>query len=103
MTDSVNKAVDLLNTALALDPQAMTDLVNMRVKCNKDLADHPTIQAGQYQDTYRVGFLGLMNGALGDSPTGVIGAEGPIDEATGRFTHIKRFIDLRREKVDVLT
>jgi len=103
MTDSVDKAVSLLNTALALDPQAMTDLVNMRVKCNKDLADHPTIQAGQYQSVYRVGFLGLMNGALGDSPTGVIGAEGPIDETTGHFIRIKRFIDLRRERVDVLT
>lgn len=103
MSDPVDKAVDLLNTALALDPQALTDLVNMRVKCNKDLANHPTIQAGQYQGTYRVGFLGLMNGALGDSPTGVIGAEGPIDETTGQFTRIKRFIDLRREKVDVLT
>lgn len=103
MSDPVIKAVELLNAALALDPQAMTDLVNMRVKCNKDLANHPTIQAGQYQNEYRVGFLGLMNGALGDSPTGVIGAEGPLDEVTGRFSIVKRFVDLRRAKLDLLT
>ena len=101
--DPVDKAVSLLNVALTLDPLAMTDLVNMRVKCNKDLATHPTIQAGQYNNSYMVGFLGLMNGALGNSPTGVIGAEGQLDEATGQFTRIRRFIDLRREKVDVLT
>ncbi len=101
--DPVDKAISLLNAALALDPKAMTDLVNMRVKCNKDLASHPTIQSGQYQDVYRVGFLGLMNGALSDSPSGVIGAEGPIDETTGHFNKIKRFIDLRRERLDVLT
>jgi len=101
--DPVEKAVNLLNAALALDPHALTELVNMRVECNKDLANHPTIQSGQYQDVYRVGFLGLMNGALGDSPTGVIGAEGPIDDVTGRFIKIRRFIDLRRERLDVLT
>lgn len=101
--DSIDKAIDLLNEALALDPKAMTDLVNMRVKCNKGLAGHPTIQAGQYQNEYRVGFLGLMNGALSDSPSGVIGAEGPLDETTGRFARIKRFVDLRREKLDLLT
>ena len=44
-----------------------------------------------------------MNGALSDSPTGVIGAEGPIDETTGHFIKIKRFIDVRRERLDVLT
>lgn len=101
--DPIDKAINLLNTALSLDPQGMTDLINMRVKCNKDLANHPTIQSGQYQNEHRVGFLGLMNGALSDSPTGVIGAEGPLDEATGRFTRIKRFVDLRRERLDVLT
>ena len=101
--DPIAKAIALLNTALSLDPQAMTDLVNMRVKCNKELASHATIQSGQYQNEYRVGFLGLMNGALSDSPTGVIGAEGPLDETTGRFNRIKRFVDLRLERLDVLT
>ncbi len=101
--DPIDKAVALLNAALALDPKAMTELVNMRVKCNRDLASHPTIQAGQYQDEFRVGFLGMINGALSDSPSGVIGAEGQLDEVTGRFAVVKRFVDLRRERLDVLT
>ena len=34
--------------------------------------------------------------------TGVIGAKGRIDGATGQFTEVRAFVDLRIEKVDVI-
>ena len=50
----------------------------------------------------KIGVLGLINGVVGDSPTGVIGAKGRIDGATGQFTEVRAFVDLRIEKVDVI-
>ncbi|MEQ8666946.1 MAG: hypothetical protein RIC16_14595 [Rhodospirillales bacterium] len=101
MSDPVIKALAVLNDALARDPEAITQLINLRVPCRKKLGDHPTIRIALYGDEYRVGILGLINGILGDSPSGVIGAEGPLDDA-GQFTRIKRFVDMRESKLDVL-
>ncbi|MSO93734.1 MAG: hypothetical protein EXQ86_10090 [Rhodospirillales bacterium] len=101
MTDPIKKAIAVLNEALELDRGAITDLVNMRVECNARLAAHPTIQTGVYGGARRVGVLGLLNGALGDSPSGVIGAKGRMDD-TGHFHAIERFVDLREEKLDTL-
>ena len=47
---SVDHAIDILNEALSLDPQAIKDLVNARVACNEAMADHPTIQVGIFDD-----------------------------------------------------
>ena len=102
MTDPIKKAIQVLNQALELDPGAITDLVNMRVECNARLAAHATIRTGVYGGARRVGVLGLLNGALGDSPTGVIGAKGRMDADTSHFLAIERFVDLREEKVDTL-
>ncbi len=102
MTDHITKAISVLNDALALDPKAITELVNLRVECNKDLVNHPLIQSGVYGGVAKVGVLGILNGVIGDSPTGVVGAEGVFDQDTGRFLRIKRFVDLRTEKVDVI-
>lgn len=101
--DPVRRAISVLNDALARDPDAVRELVNARVPCNAALAAHPTIRAGRYGEVFRIGVLGLINGVLGDSPSGAIGAEGQVDERTGRFRRIKRFVDLRDEKVDVIT
>lgn len=102
MDDSVTRAVEVLNEALERDPEAITQLVNMRVDCNDELAAHPTIQTGFYEGVHRVGVLGLLNGALGTSPSGVIGAKGQMDAETGRFLRLKRFVDLRLKRVDEL-
>lgn len=102
MTDPITKAVAVLNEALELDAEAITDLVNMRVACNARLAAHRTIQTGVYAGARRIGILGLLNGALGDSPSGVIGAKGPMAADTGHFYSIERFVDLREEKLDTL-
>ena len=102
MEDPVARAITVLNDALERDPAAITGLVNMRVECNDALSAHPTIQVGLYGGVHKVGVLGLLNGALGDSPSGVIGAQGKMD-ASGRFLRVKKFVDLRLEKVDVIT
>ena len=103
MADTVTKALKILNQALTLDPDAMTRLVNLRVECNAGLAAHPTIQVGAYNGIAKVGVLGLINGIIGNSPTGVIGAKGRINNSTGHFTYVSAFVDLREEKVDVIT
>jgi hypothetical protein len=102
MSDSIVKALQVLNEALEHDPRAITELVNLRVDCNKALTNHPTIQVGLYDSVAKVGVLGLINGVLGDSPSGVIGAKGPIDVVTGRFLRVRKFVDLRIEKTDVI-
>ena len=102
MADTVTKALQILNEALALDPEAITQLVNLRVECNPGLAAHQTIQVGAYDGIAKIGVLGLINGVIGDSPTGVIGGKGRIDIATGLFTDLRAFVDLRVEKVYVI-
>jgi hypothetical protein len=102
MEDSVSRAVRVLNEALARDPEGITRLVNLRAECNENLADHPLIQVGVYGGVHRIGVLGLLNAALGDSPSGVVGARGTTD-ASGIFVRIKEFVDLRTERLDVLT
>ena len=102
MSDPVTKAIVVLNDALTRDARAITELVNQRVECTSKLVSHPLIQSGVYEGVAKVGILGLINGIIGDSPTGVIGAEGAFDKETGRFLRIKRFVDLRKEKVDVI-
>lgn len=102
MTDAIARAVDILNDALARDPEAVTALFNLRVDCNEQLATHPLIQVSLYGGNRKIGFLGLLNGLLGESPSGVIGARGLIDEKTGRMARIQEFVDLRGEKVDYL-
>ncbi|HEB79123.1 MAG TPA: hypothetical protein ENI79_01435 [Rhodospirillales bacterium] len=100
MSDNVTRAVRVLNEALEQDPGAIVKLINLRVDCNNVLAAHPTIKAGVYEDVFRIGVLGLLNGVLSETPGGVIGAEGRVDEKTGRFTRIKRFVDLRKDRID---
>jgi hypothetical protein len=103
MEDGVTRAVAVLNDALGRDPEAITRLINMRVECNDRLASHPLIQTGVYGGVHRVGILGLLNAALADSPSGVIGARGTTDGATGLFTRVKEFVDVRPDRLDVLT
>ena len=102
MSDPISKALQVLNEALELDPSAITELVNLRVGCNKGLTNHATIHVGVYDGVAKVGVLGLINGVIGNSPSGVIGAKGSIDGQTGRFVRVQKFVDLRNEKTDVI-
>ena len=102
MFDPILKAIEVLNDALERDPIAITQLVNLRVNCNPQLVSHPTIQSSVYHGTSKVGVLGLINGIVGNSPSGVIGAEGSIECNTGQFTVIRQFVDLRNDKTDII-
>jgi hypothetical protein len=83
---SVLDAVNLLNSALQCDPEAVRALLEHRVPCNNALADHPTIQVGDIDGQRRVGILGLLNGIFGTDERGwgYIGAQ--FDDAD-KLTH----------------
>lgn len=53
--------IKVLNDAFKLDPKAMQALVDLRVKCNQALVNHPTIQVTINDE---VGILGIINGIL---------------------------------------
>lgn len=67
---------DFLNEILELDPECAKALVTKRVKCNKAIADHPTIQVQQSSSLYpaKVGLIGVLNGIFGVRADGL----GPI-------------------------
>lgn len=60
--------VDLLNEIAKTDKEALKALINLRVPCNKALADHPTIQTVNKDGQYVVGILGILNGLFGVGP-----------------------------------
>jgi len=60
-----------LNELLKLDPDAVYQLIETRLPCNKALADHPTVQVHTKEDgTYAVGLLGILNGFVGTDTDG---------------------------------
>lgn len=67
---------DFLNNMLELDPECTKALVTNRVKCNKAIADHPSIQVQQSSVLYpnKVGLIGILNGMFGIRADGT----GPI-------------------------
>lgn len=63
VTDCV---IDLLNHAIVCDPKAVHELLQRRVPCTEQMANHPTIQVLCEDDgsNPRVGMLGIINGFL---------------------------------------
>jgi hypothetical protein len=87
MPDIADKIAALMNEMLAADPFATQKLINSRVRCSYELAQHPTIQVGRtdgFTVMYDVGLLGVLNG-LCDSKRRVAAV---IDDVT---QHILRF------------
>jgi len=81
---------NLLNELLAIDYEAVKNLVSSRVRCNQTLADHPTVQARQYQgDEYpSVGLIGILNGLFGIRPDGM-GVMCYTQDDDGKITEFK--------------
>lgn len=78
---TIDEVLDLLNEACMLDLEAMNALVNARVDCNKELADHPTIQVRAFKDEgFQVGLIGILNGIFGISEDGVGAIAGMFDD-----------------------
>ena len=73
---TLDKALEILNSMVEADPDAITALLEKRVPCNKALAHHPTVQMlGEYDiegDVVggQVGLMGILNGLFG------VGADG---------------------------
>lgn len=73
------EVVRVLNEALTLDPLAIQYLMDTRVKCNRDMAEHEAIQVlpvgpRENPTEFRVGLMGLLNGLFGADENGT----GPI-------------------------
>lgn len=68
--DEAQSAVDFLNSLLKIDPVAINTLIQTRVRCNKELAEHDRVtvigclgERGE-QINY-IGILGILNGLYG--------------------------------------
>lgn len=62
----LQETVDFLNELLKIDPIAITALFNIRIGCNKVLADHETVQVlVSGKNYYQVGMIGILNGLFG--------------------------------------
>jgi hypothetical protein len=71
---SIDETIALLNELLSADPEAIRDLLNARVVCNDDVANHPTVQVLCQKNLCSVSFLGILNGLFGTHEDGF----GPI-------------------------
>lgn len=95
---SVQDAIDFLNDLVKVDPKAVEALVGVRVPCNEDLADHPTVQVGVKDGKAEFGLLGVLNGLFGAYPDEPRKGWGPIlmvasDDASPRFVGTRGFYE----------
>lgn len=91
---TIDRTIEILNEALMLDPRAMTDLCESRVRCNDALTEHPTIQVGPTWSSKenQVGLIGIINGLFGvdDRGYGPIAANYTTDEPVSRIVEFVR-------------
>ena len=95
---TAEQMIDLLNDVLKIDPEALQTLLAKRVPCNKELADHPTVQIRDEGDNkYSMSLLGLLNGVFGvigegeKAQWGWITMECEFDEETQEVGKINTF------------
>ena len=74
------RIVHVLNRAHGEDPHAIAQLIDARVGCNRNLAEDPTIQVRQDEESgrFQVGVLGLLNGIAGKIETGDLSGYGYV-------------------------
>lgn len=86
--------IAFLNELAKIDPAALSQLVAVRVPCNDELGQHPTVQTLQYGDggPYSVGILGLLNGFCGVIDGGKYDGYGPITAVSedGQLAYFRR-------------
>ncbi len=106
--DGVDEMIEFLNGLAKLDPEGMGRLVAARVPCNKEMAEHPTVQVGtghefgQEQNGWMVGVLGILNGFYGKFDEGKWQGAGAIAatlEADGRCIGFRRLDSTTRRSV----
>ena len=62
---TLDETIDFLNELIKIDAPAIAALIANRVPCNKQLADHPTVQCTAQHGGFSVGMLGIINGLFG--------------------------------------
>lgn len=68
---SIKEVITFLNECLKCDPDAISSLFSIRVACNKNMANHPTLQVAGLSDNYFIfGIMGLLNGIFGSDENG---------------------------------
>jgi len=67
---TLDEVIGFLNELTTLDPNMVTDWINARVVCNKDIYEHPTVQCGTWNGKKKVGALGILNGLFGSFDEG---------------------------------
>lgn len=87
---AIQETIAFLNELLVIDEPALRAICFQRVPCNRDLAEHPTVQVNTRQEdgSLGVGLLGVLNGLFGADAAGW----GPITavvEADGRISSFK--------------
>lgn len=92
---SIDEVLAVLNDAVTTDRKAMTDLIEARVSCNRQLANHPTIQVRDFPgEGCRVGVLGILNGIFGiDDITG----NGIMAASYDKDGHLVGFVRVEHE------
>ncbi len=93
-TVSIDEAVDFLNHLIELDRNAVAGIISNRVRCNRSLAEHESVQVlvDSRANAARVGFLGVLNGLFGvdDEGYGTIMA---LYDSKGRLVRISRLAE----------
>ncbi|CNI40371.1 hypothetical protein HB976_14620 [Yersinia mollaretii] len=83
---NANKAVEILNELLILDPAAITLLAGTRVACSDRFATDSTAMCGKVDGVMRVGMVGVINAMV---EGGFIGAEYDDDSVLVGFRVVK--------------
>lgn len=92
--------VNVLNEALQSDKEAVTKLINHRVKVNDELVSHPTITV---TTDLELGLLGILNGITDFTISIVEDDDGNILEFKGKGMHdpmrFKWFVHNEEDKI----
>ena len=98
---AIDQAINILNEAMEDDPLAMDALLRIRIRCNRKLADHPTIQCfvstgknDEITDCYMSPF-GLINGLFGADAEHWAHIAAYTDQTTGKLVRFGRAKEVR--------
>ena len=61
---TIEPVLQALNSAIAADKAAISDIIDYRTACTETLADHPHVVVLPADGVYAVGALGLINATL---------------------------------------
>ena len=63
----IEEVIEFFNELLKIDPIAINSIFGIRVPCNKELANHESVQVGSREgkDWFTVSTIGILNGLFG--------------------------------------